>query len=63
MSTPEPAGARAVAIGAHRDSGVRLSATLVTADAAIARLINGRGPDVKGYSVFQRSGSSVPAAR
>jgi hypothetical protein len=63
MSTPEPTRARAVAIGANHGSGVRLSATLVTADAAFARLINDSGPDEKGQSVFQRGSSSARSAR
>jgi hypothetical protein len=63
VSIPEPTGARAVDIGANRDSSVRLSAALVMANAAIARLVNDSGPDAKGYSVFQRGGCSAPAAR
>jgi hypothetical protein len=58
MSTPEPTGARALGSGTNRDCGLRLSAALVTAGAAIAWL-NDSGLDVKGHSVFERSGSSA----
>jgi hypothetical protein len=63
MPTPEPTGAGAVPIGANQASGVRLSATLITANAAIARLINHSGPNVEGQSMFQRSSSNALSAR
>jgi hypothetical protein len=41
----------------------RTGASAVTANAAIARLINHSGPDAKALSVFQRGSSNARFAR